>query len=191
MRAGRKRKSNVLRDAKGKSRGEPQTIHPDVLRIRARELAKWGLPADFAAKNAQNALAGFTLGVLRLRGQRNPDDPGGISEAQYEAGQAFQKIVHRHAAIMGYTLHIKTPSFVMVGEGLSCAKEPEEEDILKTRRKFSDCYNALMRACADHGLRVRDVLYGVCIENWPLGMLSREDYGLLRIGLNAVGKVVR
>ena len=38
MRTGRKRKSNVRRDAKGKSRGEFEVVDPETLAVRAREL---------------------------------------------------------------------------------------------------------------------------------------------------------
>jgi len=190
MRTGRKRKSNVRRDARGKSRGEAEVIHPETLAVRARELRNAGLDASFAGKHASDALAGFTLGVLHLCWRHNKDDPGGISDEQFNAGQAWNRIVHRHAAIMGYTLTIRTPSFIMVGGGTSCLAEPDEQEILAVRRNWSDCYNALMAACRDHGMRVSIVTYGACIENWPPGALSHKDLGDLRIGLNAIGKVV-
>jgi len=190
MRTGRKRKSNVRRDAGGKSRGELEVIHPETLAVRARELRKAGLDAGFAGEHASDALAGFTLGVLHLRWQHNKDDPGGISDQQFNTAQAWCRIVHRHAAIMGYRLTIHTPSFIMVGGGASCLAEPDAHEILAIRRKWSDCYNALMAACRDHGLRVAIVTYGAAIENWPAGALSRKDLGDLRIGLNAIGKVV-
>ena len=190
MRTGRKRKSNVRRDTKGKSRGEFEVVDPETLAVRARELRKAGFDARFAGKHANDALAGFTLGLLHLRWQHNKDDPGGISQEQFNAGQAWTRIVYRHAAVMGYSLTIRTPSFIMVGGGTSCAAEPEEDEIIAVRRKWSDCYNALMSAGRDHGLRVSIVTYGVCGENWPAGALSREDLGDLRLGLNAIGKVV-
>ena len=81
---------------------------------RAR-IARRGLRARFAGKHASDALAGFTLGVLHLRWQADKNDPGGISPEQFNAAQAWTRIVHRHAAIMGYSLTIRTPSFIMVG----------------------------------------------------------------------------
>lgn len=190
MRTGRKRKPNVRRDARGKSRGLPDAIDPETLAVRARELRAAGFEPRFAGKYASDALAGFTLGVLHLRWQANKDDPGGISPEQFNAAQAWTRLVHRHAAIMGYSLNIRTPSFIMVGGGMTCLAEPEEKEIVAVRRTWSDCYNALMAAARDHGLRVSIVTYGVCVENWPIGALSYEDLGLLRIGLNALGKVV-
>ncbi len=190
MRTGRKRKPNVRRDARGKSRGEIEAIDPDSIAVRVRELRKAGFTAGFAGRHASDALAGFTLGVLHLRWQANKDDPGGISREQFDTGQAWNRLVRRHAAIMGYRLTIHTPSFIMVGGGIDCAPEPEEREIVGIRRKWSDCYNALMSACRDHGLRVSIVTYGACIENWPVGALSHKDLGDLRIGLNALGQVV-
>lgn len=190
MRTGRKRKANVRRDARGKSRGMPDAIDPETLAVRARELRAAGFEPRFAGKHASDALAGFTLGVLHLRWQANKDDPGGISPEQFNAAQAWTRLVHRHAAIMGYSLNIRTPSFIMVGGGITCLAEPEEKEIVAVRRKWSDCYNALTAAARDHGLRVSIVTYGVCVENWPVGALSYQDLGLLRIGLNALGKVV-
>lgn len=190
MRTGRKRKPNVRRDRSGKSRGEPEVIHAETLAARARELRAAGFEARFAGKHATDALAGFTLGVLHLRWQASKDDPGGISPEQFNAGQAWTRLVHRHAAIMGYSLTIRTPSFIMVGGGVTCVAEPEEEEITKVRRRWSDCYNALMSAARDHGLRVPVATYGVCVENWSPSVLSREDLGLLRIGLNVLAKVV-
>jgi hypothetical protein len=190
MRTGRKRKPNVRRDARGKSRGVSDAIDPETLAIRARELRAAGFEPRFAGQHASDALAGFTLGVLHLRWQADRNDPGGISPEQFNAAQAWTRLVHRHAAIMGYSLNIRTPSFIMVGSGITCLAEPEEKEILSVRRQWSDCYNALMAAARDHGLRVSIVTYGVCVENWPVGTLSGADLGLLRIGLNALGKVV-
>lgn len=190
MRTGRKRKVNVRRDASGKSRGEVDAIDPASLAVRMRELRNAGFNPDFARRHASDALAGFTLGVLHLRWQANKDDPGGISDAQFNTAQAWSRLVHRHAAIMGYNLNIRTPSFVMVGGGTSCLADPEENEVLAVRRKWSDCYNVLMLASRDHGLRVAIVTYGACVENWPAGALSHKDLGDLRIGLNAIGNVV-
>lgn len=187
MKTGRKRKANVRRDKNGKSRGEIEIVHPETLAVRRRDLRGDGIDPE----QALNALAGFTLGRLYLRHQANPQDPGAIDKNQYEAGEAWQKIVHRHAAMMGYKLHIHTPSFVMVGNGMDCRMEPDDDQIMKLRRRFEDCYNSLMAACADHGIRVRDVTYGVAVENWPASSLSEKDYGQLRIGLNAIGRVLK
>lgn len=188
-RRGRRRKISVMRDRNGKSRGErPQDIIAEALAYRRRDLLRDGVRPE----HALDALAGFTLGRLLLRNRADPSDPGSINEEQYNAGEAWAKLVRRHAAIMGYTLSSpKSPSFVMVGGGLSCEAEAGEDEIVGVRRRFSDCYNALMEACRIHGLATRDVTYAVCLDNRPLGSLSHDDYGHLRIGLNALAKVLR
>jgi hypothetical protein len=188
--AGRKRKPNVRRDANGKSRGEPKVIAPEVLAIRRRDLRADGIEFK-EPEDAKDSLCGFSLGRLLLRSRQDEANPGSISQSQFDAGQAWAAIVHRHAAIMGYKLNIKTPSMFLVGAGASCASDPDEQAILNIRRRFSDCYNGLMAACRDHGLRVRDVTYGIAVENWPLQRLSESDYGALRVGLNSLARVLR
>ena len=137
MRTGRKRNPNVRRDPTGKSRGAPEVIDPETLAVRARELRAAGFDARFAGKHASDALAGFTLGVLHLRWQACKNDPGGISPEQFNTAQAWTRIVHRHAAIMGYSLTIRTPSFIMVGGGITCLAEPEEQKITSVRREWT------------------------------------------------------
>ena len=188
---GRKRKPNVIRDATGKSRGEPDGVHPETIAVRLRELRREGVPVR-DRQGALDALAGFTLGRLLLRNRADRGDPGSINEQQYNAGQEWAKLARRHAAIMGYVLGPpKSPSFVMVGAGLSCTEEPDEAEIMAVRRQWSDCYRALMDACRTHGLAVRDVVYAVCIDNRNINSLSATDFGNLRIGLNALAKVLR
>ena len=105
---GRKPKTNVIRDASGKSRGEPNGIAPEVLAVRERHLKALGVPLTFEKREmtkhgwqdirkqtAQDALSGFTLGILRLR---TKEDPGSISIDQYLARDSWCRIVHRHAA---------------------------------------------------------------------------------------------
>ena len=187
---GRRRKVNVIRDTGGKSRGEPQIVHPETIAVRLRELRRCGVPVrDRHA--ALDALAGFTLGRLLLRHRADVSDPGSINEQQYDAGREWAKLVYRHAVVMGYSLGSpKSPSFILVGAGLSCAQEPNEQEIIVVRRRWSDCYRALMETCKTHGLAVRDITYAVCIENRGIDLLQPADYGNLRIGLNALARVL-
>lgn len=190
VRTGRKRKSTVRRDAKGKSRGEPEVVHPETLAVRKRDLRADGILLH-KPEDLRDELAGSSLGRLLLRNRQDEGDPGSINQAQFDAGQAWCKIVHRHASIMGYQLSIKSSGAVMVAGGKSLAIEPDEEVVLRIRRQFRDCYNGLMAACRAHGIRVRDVTYGIAVENWPLHRLSQADYGLLRTGLNRLVMVLR
>src|SRR5262245_6781547 len=126
----RKRKPNVLRDRKGKSRGEPEAVAAEVLAVRARDLTS----DNISAEHAQDALAGFTLGRLLLRGRADPSNPGSITQAQYDAGDEWSQIVRAHARVMGYSLSCPSPSFVMVNSGLSCATDPARSEVIRIRR---------------------------------------------------------
>ena len=182
---GKPRRNNVVRDtdADSKSRGErPEDVVAVAMCYRTREVGP---------KDALDPLAGFTLGKLLLRGRVDPSDPGSISQDQYEAGEAWAKLCRLHSQIHGYSLGPKSPSTDMIGQGLSCIKEPDKETIIQIRRKWEDCYNSLMEACRSHGLKVRNITFSVCVENIEIGALGTSDFGLLRIGLNAVGKSLR
>ena len=188
---GRRRKPNVIRSASGKSRGEPDGVHPEAIAVRLRELRLEGVPVR-DRQGALDALAGFTLGRLLLRNRADPGDPGSVNEQQYNAGHEWAMLARRHAAIMGYALGTpKSPSFVLAGAGPSCAKAPDEAEIIEVRRRWSDCYRALMDVCRIHGLAVRDIVYAVCIDNRNINSLSATDFGNLRIGLNALVKILR
>lgn len=200
--AGRKPKENVNRTktgkSQGKSRGEIEEIHPESLAVRDRMLASLGLPLtrtkiengrEVTQRTAAHALSGYSLGQLYLRHQTNNQDPGSINRDQFEAGESWCRIVHRHAAIMGYRLSTTPTSIVMLGGGAT-AKEPDEEQIAKIRGQFRDCYNALQSVSRVHGWRLSEVCYGIAVENWPLQRLTEDDYGALRIGLNSLGKVL-
>jgi hypothetical protein len=190
MSSGRKRKpKSPHREPSGRAQRRPGAeaarkaeIVAVALAYRAREVG---------AKDASDPLAGFTLGRLLLRRRANESDPSGISRDQHEAGEQWADLVRRHAAIMGYALgRPRSPSLTLVGSGASCAAEPDEAEILAVRRKWSDCYNALMEACRIHGLAVRDVTYAVCVENRPIATLREADFGRLRVGLNALHRVL-
>lgn len=195
---GRPRKTGVARDAAtGRSRGD-FGIHPETLAIRDRELKAAGVPltfikrertaqgwADVEKPTARNDLAGFTLGILRLRPSA---DPGSISERQYQAGNSFCEIVHEHAAIMGYKITIASPGFM--GSGGKSLWEPSPARIAKARDNFRKCFDSLMEGTRLHGKRVWQVTYGVCVENWHHGHLTPADYGHLRTGLNCLWKAL-
>ena len=186
MRAGRKPKTNVIRDSSGKSRGEPQGVSAEVKAVRERMLSAAGIDTG----EALNALAGYTLGKLLLRGRSRPKDPGSISQEQYDAGSEWLKIVCRYSAINGFKSGIHSPSFAMVGGGRSTA-EPDDEQIHRIVQRWTLCHKALREACREHGLRVHEVTRGVVVDNWDLAWLDAKDYGDLRTGLNALAKVLR
>lgn len=189
---GRPRKPNVLRDRSGKSRGEPEVVDATRLDYRVRDLRRAGLKEQDAIENANSALAGFTLGVLLLRHQVNCNDPDSIHPAQYRAGHSFARIVREHARITGYSLsRPRSPSFVMVSFGVSCADPPSAEEVAKIRDDYRLCYDGLAAASKDHGPNVQYATYAVCVENRPISALTTADYGALRIGLNVLARALR
>ncbi len=105
-------------------------------------------------------------------------ESGIISAELFDTAEAWSGMVRRHAAIMGYSL-----------PGGVTRENARDESIPSIRRQWSDCYNALMNAARDHGLRVLIVTYGTCIENWPVGALHQDDHEHLRVGLTALSKV--
>lgn len=187
--AGRKRKTDVVRDKNGisrQSRLDERRYYAETLIRRGKELQSEGIDPE----HAPNRLAGFTLGKLRLMFKEDSANPEGITQQQYDDGCEWAEVIHRHAQIMGYRLSVKSPALLFVG-GSSTAAEPTQEIIAAIKSKFINCYNALMVVSRAEGLRARDVAYGVCVDNWPLGILSRDDLGTLRIALNAIGRALR
>jgi hypothetical protein len=185
---GRKRKTNALRNASGVSIDYKRAQRLDYetrLARRARDLVADGVnPA-----NAPDRLSGFTLGRLLLRWRACKSDPSGLSQKQYDAGQRLAGIICRHAALHGYSLNVRSPAFVVLG-GQDCSPPPDEERIAQIRAEFTICYDAIMRVCREHDLRARDLAYGVCVQNWPVGMIDGQ-FGLLRLVLNEVGDALR
>lgn len=191
-RAGRKRKIEVVRDKNGISRNS-RYIEKQYY---AQTLARRGIDLEYdrlKPEHAGNPLAGFTLGRLFLLHQQSAEDPFGISEPQYNAGNMWAAIVHEHARLMGYKLSVKSPGFHLVSAGVSCSTEPTQEEIDRIRSRWKASYDALMESCRelDMGLRARDVTYGVCVENWPIRIISPEDVGKLRTSLNYIGRALR
>lgn len=190
--AGRKRLIKVVRDKKGKSRQHEfieKQYYRETLERRGADLKADGLLPELAS----NQLSGFTLGRLLLlrRASDKQPDPMSISEEQYNTGNRWCRIIYNHARIMGYKLSVPSPS-MEIGGGLSCSDEPSEDEVAHIRGLFRVTYGALMAVCrAEGSLRPRDVTYGVCVENWPIKIISREDVGKLRISLNEMGREIR
>jgi hypothetical protein len=124
-----------------------------------------------------------------LRHRQDAGDPSSISQKQFDAGLRWCGIVHRHAAIMGYRLSTTPIGIVMQGGGAT-PRDPDEETIEYVRSRFVACYNGLQSVSKSHGWRLSEVCYGVAVENWPLRRLALGDYGLLRVGLNSLVRVL-
>jgi hypothetical protein len=183
----RRRKPDALRDASGRSRGEPPHL------VRAVALAQ--RLREVGPEHADNPLAGHALGRLRLRHQTSgPQDPCSISQEQFEAGERYAKIASRHAVIMGYANGSpKSAPLEVAASGLACREEPEQEAILRVRRLFADCYRALMEAgrAIGQGVKVGTVTYDICLDRRPMESLTAQELGNLKVGLNALARLFR
>ena len=197
---GRPPLKDVLRSKSGKSLGRPEQIHPETLAVREHQLLEDGIILTFGKvelgreiikRTADDRLSGFTLGRLLLRYRQDKSNPGGISEIQFEAGEEWGRIVHRHAALHGYKLTIHTPSFMMVGGFGNGEISPDDETVKHIRKQWTSCYDAIALASQKYGIRLRNVTYGIVVEDWPIANLRADDYGLLREGLNSLVRALR
>jgi hypothetical protein len=197
-RPGPKRKANVLRDRSGKSRGErPEEIMAVALAPRIRRVGLENAVVRDERTGAivsANALSGYTLGILLQRHRACKGDPSGIDEDQCWAGNRFAGICKEHAIVMGYEqrplrsarLQRESPT-----TGFGELDSPREvSHVASMRDQFRVCYDALMRACAAHGLAVRDITYAVCIDDLPVERMRADDFGNLRLGLNALARAL-
>lgn len=200
-RRGRKPKPGAKRTQSGQlSRAGEGGIHPETLSVRERELKAVGLILEFTKqeggrtvnkRTAEDRLSGYTLGQLWLRKQQDRTCPGSISEDQFEAGEAWASLViARKTLDESRRLGTKTPSFSMVAGGGSSG-EPDQDKIDRIRKRWQSCEDALNACAGDPVWKIKQVLYGVCVENWPIVQLSETDLGQLRTGLNAVGRALR
>jgi len=183
----RPRNPHALRDASGKSRGEPPYL------VRAVALAQ-RLRA-VAPAHVDNPLAGHALGRLRLRHQpHGPQDPRSISQEQFEAGERYAVIATHHATIMGYaTGSPRSAPLEVAASGPACREEPEEAVVLRVRRRFADCYRALMDAGRGigQGAKVALVTYDICLDRRAMESLTAAELGNLKVGLNALARLFR
>jgi hypothetical protein len=185
---GRKRKISALRNASGVSIDHKRIQRLDYetrLARRARDLVADGVnPA-----NAPDRLSGFTLGRLLLRWRACKSDPSGLSQKQYDSGQRLAGIICRHAGVAWLQPQCPVAGLVILG-GQDCSPPPDEERIAQIRAEFTVCYDAIMRVCREHDLRARDLVYGVCVQNWSMAKIDNQ-FSLLRLTLNEVGDALR
>jgi hypothetical protein len=137
---------------------------------------------------------GYTLGLLRQRQKASREDPTGITQAQYEAGEKWAHLCRQHALIMGYSLGSARPQIpAMSLPGQSCLQEPDEAEVLEIRRQWSDCYQALMEAgvALRRGAEVALICWDVCVKNRSIKHMTIDDFGNLRAGLNALVRALK
>lgn len=145
-------------------------------------------------RDADNPMAGYCLGRLRLRSSAWMDDPISISQKQFDTGERYARLAARHAAIMGYaTGSPRSPILDMIANGLSCRAEPDEDMILEIRRDWSDAYRILMDTgrAVHRGIYVALATYDCCLDRLPFETLDEVRIGDLRVGLNALHRMWR
>jgi hypothetical protein len=197
MRAGRKRKLGVKRTPSGAISRAKDGIHPETLAVRERELARDGIILEFRKlesgrevwkRTAEDRLSGYTLGKLLLRHRQ--DKTKGITQQQFDLGEAWGSLAMTRKSIDdSRRLSAKSASFVMVAGGVSNV-EMNDERAGRIKSKWDDCNKAIDRKFPRSAWKVRQVLYGVCVENWPLAQVSESDLELLRTGLDTVGEAL-
>jgi hypothetical protein len=196
----RPRKQNVKRTPSGRVSRACEGIHPETLAIREKQLRQDGIILAFETfegqrlvpkRTADDRLSGYTLGRLYLRHQQDKGNPGSISQDQFEAGEAWASlVVSRKTLDDSHRLGPKSPSFSLVGGGRSLI-DMDPERVARIKSRWGTCDQALTEASAHHGWKLRQVLFGVCVENWPIEQISETDFGLLRTGLNALHRALR
>lgn len=180
-RRGRPRKSANRRSVDGKSRGETVA---EITAVARAQRVKAGAPAN----DALNALWGTAIGTLHRRWQLDASDPLGLSTDQYNAAQAYISVTIRYCELMGIPL----PRPAGAEQGASRA-DPDDDTILRVRRRFADFRRALLDAGAALGLgsRVNAAVYRLCIEDPPVADVEPREVERLRYGLNAIARVTR
>lgn len=206
MRTGRRRKPGMRRDSAGVSRGEPEdAVRSVALAYRAKEIEAAGL-GDYIAREGRrrdqrtdanpwaDPLNGFSLGLLRQRQKASREDPTGITQRQFDAGEQWAALCRQHAMIMGYSLgSIRSPDFASGARGQSCDEEPDEIFILSVRKRWSDCYRLLIETgkSGGEGIKVALICWDVCVNNRDVKHMSGNDFGNLRAGLNALAQYLK
>ena len=179
LRKGRPRKSNVIRDASGKSRGEIVDLTAMLNQPHRRGFGD----------NSKSELLGYPLGRLRMT--------NAVSELQHRVGNEWALLVRQYAGTMGMPVGQPRSGSALEGsqavgysfsggDGLM-GSEDEERRISGLRSRYSGCFEALMQVGQSLG-RGRSVAIAtrkVCLEErYP----TDYELGDLRIGLNALAK---
>lgn len=184
-RTGRKRKTNVVRDAKGKSRGE--ILDLSVI---------YNQPHRRGQRNPKSELLGYPLGRLRHEGL--------IDEAQLQAGNAWASMVRAYSRMIGLRIGspksgsltdaVATGFYVWEGDGPEVEPEEQERRRKRLRGKYDLCHDRLHEVGRTLGPGIGQsaallkALRKVAIEErYP----EDAELGNLRVALNTVGRVLR
>lgn len=175
---GRPRKTNVRRDASGKSRGEIVDLSV-VLNQPHRRGAK--------GDARKSELLGYPLGRLRLEDC--------VSETQHRAGNEWALLVRAYAGAMGIPLgsprsgsdHPEIASGLGSSSGPLPGTPEHEKRIQSLRSRYDGCFERLAKLgqSLGRGNAIVVTMRRVCIEErYP----NFVELGDLRVGLNAIAK---
>lgn len=184
-RAGRKPKQNVVRDSKGKSRGE--IFDPSAI---------FGQPHRRDTKDPSSEYAAYPLGRLWLNKQ--------ITEAQLRAGNEFAYVAHAYARLNGIPMGsprsgsmsecISTGFYSWDGDRKEFDQEEADKRSARINGRYDDAVCTLTELGRSHnrGTRILMVMREVCITEQDERQIWRDDVmlGDLRLGLNAVHRVL-
>jgi hypothetical protein len=192
-RAGRKKKTTVLRDSSGKSRGEifDPSFHHNQPHRKAFMTVIEGRKLDHTEPKLVNQ-AGYPLGRLRIA--------LAITGDQLRAGNGYASLVRSYGRRMG--IQIGSPKSGSMSERISTGFSPFEADINPDHQQsdqeiqdlYDDCHCALVKLGREHnrGNRILIVMREICITEQDEHHVWRDDakLGDLRLGLNAVHRVL-
>lgn len=179
-RAGRKRKSTVVRRPDGKSLGEK--FDPEFF---ARQPHRRSTPEPISRA------AGSPLGRLRLVNL--------ITPYQHSSGDKYASLCRSYARQMGITAPVARSGALteMISTGFypwaveELSTEEQQKRIAETRQLYDDCHCALDHLGREHrrDKRILKIMNEVCVFEYEW-VMSDDDLGNLRLGLNCVGKLL-
>jgi len=180
IKAGRPRKTNVIRDSNGKSRGEIVDFSVVMNQPHRR-----GAKGD--ARKSE--LLGYPLGRLRFSGE--------VSEIQLQAGNEWALMVRSYAGMMGVPIgssrsgsllsDARKPTYAFSGDEVRPDADEYQKRCASLRGRYDDCFETLGEVGRSFGRShaILAAMRRVCIEErYP----NDIELGDLRIGLNAVAK---
>lgn len=177
-RAGRPRKTNVIRDSQGKSRGEIVDFSIVMNQPHRR---------DAKGDVRKSELLGYPLGRLRFSNE--------VSETQLRAGNEWALLVRAYAGMMGVPIGSPRsgsllndsgkPGYSFATEDANSGAEDHERRCASLKARYNDCFERLNEVgrAIGRGHAILAATRRVCIEErYP----NDIELGDLRVGLNAV-----
>jgi hypothetical protein len=181
---GRPRKEGVPRTASGRIKHG----HDRETESQAMQTATEARQRVFGVseKDARLPSIGSALGRLQMAGNEH-----GLSSEQRSVAEQWGETHIRYCRVMGFSSpNPKSPAMIMVARGVDNAPSPDDEEVFKIRRRWSDAYSALARHQLEYGKpSPYEILRAVVIEDYM--PTSGQELGNLRIALNILSHLWR